>query len=784
MRRKKYLLGTLLGGLVLTAGWRVDAIAAGGLPREPSLLAGKTDPGVNKSVPSSLEEVKAPKGAPNVIVILLDDVGFSASSVTGGPAAAPNLERLAREGLLYNNFHVNAYCSPTRAALLTGRNSHQVGFGTFTQGADAAHPGYNSLWPKSAASIAEVLKGNGYSTAAFGKWHNTPVWQTSPVGPFDRWPTGLGFEYFYGFLEGADSQWTPALYRNTVAVEPSTTPSQGYHLTTDMANDAITWLHQHDALAADKPFFLYFAPGATHSPHQVSEEWIAKYKGRFDAGWDELRKQTFERQKKSGIIPANAKLTPRPEELPAWDSLTPEERKLLSRQAEVYAGFFEQTDHEIGRLLQAVRDEGQWDNTLVLYIIGDNGASGEGSPLGNDARTLDGEYASVEERSKIKLGSNQYFNNYASGWGWALDAPFQWAKPVSAFLGGTTDPLIVSWPARLRGTTGVRGQFQHVTDIAPTIYEAAGISAPEQINGVKQTPLEGQSLAYTFAAPQAPSRHTQQYFETIGSLGIYKDGWWAGKMNRLPWGSGKDDRKNDHPWELYNLATDYSQAHNLASTNPTKLKELVALFDSEARRNNVYPLVEGRLPGTRKLGGGRTHFVFRQGVERIPGKVIDFSGYRGATINADVTISNDKTEGVIIANGGTQMGYTLYVQDGRAVFETNTSSHPDGKIVSKPLAPGARHITIEAKFEPDAPDDPKKPGGRTKDFFTSGGGGKGTIEMVIDGVPQGQARIANLANGYLETLDVGKDLGSPVSQAYQMPFAFNGTIDKVTIDLN
>ncbi len=768
----------LLGGAAVLTGSGGQALADEVLPKEPAPFAGKIDPDRNKSVPSWPQAVKAPKGAPNVIVILLDDVGFGATSVSGGPIQAPVLDQLAQSGLRYNNFHVNALCSPTRAALLSGRNDHEIGFGLVTEGA-SGYPGYSMTWPRSAATIAEVLKDNGYSTAAFGKWHNTPAWEISPVGPFNHWPTGLGFEYFYGFLGGEDSQWHPRLYRNTTPVEPGATPAQGYHLTTDLANDAITWLHQHDAVAPDKPFFLYFATGAAHTPHHVAPQWIAKYKGKFDQGWDKLREETFARQKAAGVIPANAELTARPKELPAWDSLTPEQKKLLSRQAEVYAGFLEQTDHEVGRVLKAVADEGKSDNTLVLYIVGDNGASAEGGLEGDDAHTVEGKAASTAERTKVieKLGSDEYFNHYAAGWAWGLDAPFQWTKQVASHLGGTTDPLIVSWPAKIKDKGAVRGQFHHVVDIAPTIYEAAGIKAPDVVNGAKQLPLEGASFAYSFDAPSAPSTHAIQYFEMLGNIGIYKDGWWAGKRSLLPWDllSINKSPAVDHPWELYNLTEDYSQAHDLAATHPEKLKELQDLFDSEAKRNNVYPLTPG-FGLTPTAGGWRNHFVFRSGVERIPPATFGFLKHRNHTISADVVIPAGKTNGVIVAEGGNEGGFTLYVKDGLPVFEINAFGHVAGKITgTKPLKAGKVHLNVDVSFDPS-------PAGQDL-IATYLGVATGKATLSIDGAIIGETKIANYAAVYAESLDVGKDLGTPVSKAYKAPFAFNGTIDTVTLDL-
>jgi len=509
--------GLLLSGSLALSSW------------SPALAQSNDATLPHSDAPTSAwpEPPKAPSGAPNVVLILVDDVGFGATSTFGGPISTPTFDKLAAEGLRYNSFHVNSLCSPTRAALLTGRNNHEVGFGSISEWS-APYPGYNTLLPKSSATIAEVLKENGYSTAAFGKWHNTPTWQVSPQGPFDRWPTGLGFEHFYGFLQAADNQYYTRIYRDQTPVEPNKTPEQGYHFTTDITNEAINWLHQHDAVASDKPFFIYYATGATHTPHQVPQKWINLYKGKFDRGWDVIRQEAFDRQRKLGVIPANAELTPRPDGLPAWDSLTPQQKKLLAHQAEVYAGFAQQTDYEIGRLLDAIREEGQADNTVVLEIFGDNGASAEGGLDGTDARDINGKPLTVEARLDTAdlLGSETFMNHYAAAWAWALSSPFQGTKQDASHLGGTTDPLVIVWPGHIKDAGGLRSQFSHVIDIAPTIYDIAGVTPPAIINGIAQTPLEGVGLTYTFDNPQEPTHHAVQYFTTSGNRAIYKDGWW------------------------------------------------------------------------------------------------------------------------------------------------------------------------------------------------------------------------------------------------------------------
>jgi len=769
-------ISAVIGGLLWLAAtiWAADA-----LPRPDSPFQGKIDPSRDKSKPDWPQRPAAAKGAPNVILILLDDVGFGATSTFGGPVATPFLNQLAASGLRYNRFHVNAMCSPTRGALLSGRNNHEVGFGVIAESA-AGYPGYNSVWPKSAASIAEVLRLSGYSTAAFGKWHNTPVWEVNPAGPFDRWPTGLGFEYFYGFLGAAVSQWEPTLYRNTTPVEPATGHNGIYHLTPDLVNNAIQWVQQHDAVSPQKPFFLYLATGATHSPHHVPQEWVSKQKGAFDQGWDELRKQTFARQKEIGVIPASAELTPRPKEIPAWDSLTGSQKKLLSHQMEVYAGFLAQTDYEVGRLLQAIRAEGHVEDTAIFYIVGDNGGSAEGGFEGHDGVTVDNKTRPIEDRLEHigDLGSELFSNHYATAWGWSTNTPFQWAKEVASHLGGTRDPLIFSWPGHIQGAGGLRTQFHHVVDIAPTVYELAGIQFPDAVNGVKQIPLEGASMVYSFDHPDAPSPHKVQYFEMLGSRGIYRDGWWAGSFHHLPWQSGpvQQDRPTpeNNPWELYNLDADYSQAHNLAAQNPEKLAELRELFDSEARRNNVYPL-EPRRAAQPSPSGDRTTFVYHAGVERVPAASAPRIGGRAHRITADVEIAAGGAQGVILAQGGRYGGYTLFVKDGRVNYEVNAFGNRAGTLVSSvPLDAGKSQIVLD--FIPDQ-------ARILKDPLPGRSSGPGVARLTVNGKPAGEAAIANFVGIYGETLDIGSDLGSPVSPEYTSPFAFTGHIETVTLEL-
>lgn len=750
------------------------------LPKPDPVFNGKINVKREDSKLDWPQHPKAHTGVPNVVLILLDDVGFGATSVFGGPVDTPELQKLSDAGLRYNRFHVNAMCSPTRAALLSGRNSHQMAFGNIAELA-AGYPGYNSLWPKQSASVAEVLKENGYSTAAFGKWHNTPMWEVNAAGPFDRWPTGLGFEYFYGFMSAQTSQWEPTLYRNTLPADPLSTRRPGDHLTTDLVDDAIGWVHRHDALAPDKPFFIYFATGATHVPHHVPAEWIAKYKGKFDGGWDEVRARSFARQKELGVIPANAELTPRPKEIPAWDSLSADEKKLVTRQMEVYAAFLAQTDYEVGRLLASIRADGHNEDTIVFYIPGDNGASAEGGYQGRDAVGIDGKAPNVGQRIENidDLGGEMFLNHYATAWAWALNSPFQWAKEVASHLGGTRDPLIVSWPGHLTQTSTVRSQFTHVNDIAPTIYELASITPPSEVNGIKQSPIEGVSFAYTFDHPDAPSRHSVQYFEMLGSRGIYKDGWWAGSFNHLPWPTNRspfNSAPETRPWELYHLDDNYSQAHDVAAQYPDKLKELESLFETEAQRNRVYPLEPFRYDELPLVTNGKTSFVYRYGQQPIPPYSSPRLSQRGHVITAELNVPPGGATGTIVAQGGRYGGFTLYVKSGSLVYESNINGHRVGQVVSSELLPAGQD-TVAVEFTPDNPASEKPPVS-----FTAVPPVAGIINLAINGKAVGSGHILGVGNN-TDTFDIGYDRGSPVSASYTSPFAFTGRVESVRVDL-
>lgn len=729
------------------------------------------------SAPAWPAEAKARAGAPNVVVILLDDVGFGASATFGGPAQTPVLSQLAAGGLSYNQFHTTALCSPTRASLLTGRNHHQVGFGTITEGANA-NPGYTSIWNKGTASVAKVLQANGYATAGFGKWHNTPVWETGPAGPFDHWPTRLGFDYFYGFHGGETSQWEPALFRNTQLVDAPSTPDKGYHVTTDIVDESIKWVKTVQSSTPDRPYFLYVAPGATHAPLHVPKEWIAKYKGKFDQGWDKLREETFARQKAAGVIPSNAELTPRPQELPAWDSLSADQQRLLARQMEVYAAFLEHTDHELGRLLTAIRQGPNGDNTAIFFIVGDNGASPEGGLNGSDHNITSfflGIPDKVEDMLKNidKLGSPELDNHFATPWAWATNTPFQWTKQVASHFGGVRNPLVVSWPARIKEGGQLRSQFSHVNDVTPTILDLAGLRLPDTIDGVKQLPLEGKSLVYSFDQPKAPSQHQVQYFEMAGNRAIYKDGWVAAARHGVPWEF--KNRTNDFAgdrWELYKVSEDFSEAHDLAERYPDKLRELKKLFDQEAQRNQVYPLsavlaiADPDKDPRPSLTRGRKEFVYLPGTGRIPqhNAPLLLGSHK---ITADLEIPERGGEGVIIAQGGRHGGFSLFVQGDRVVYEHNFFGKRHDVLTSTiPLPKGRSQVVIDFDQEAQLP--------------LAGG----LVRLSINGQPAGEIKL--LRRGFpevLESLDIGRESGSLVSAAYHGANDFSGKLEKVTVNI-
>lgn len=734
------------------------------------------------AAPPTIETVSAPDGAPNVVVVLLDDVGFGAASTFGGPAETPSMDRLASEGLRYNRFHTTAICSPTRAALLTGRDAHVANVGAVLNTANA-YPGYQGILNPHTATVAEMLRQRGYSTAAIGKWHLTPSWETSPVGPFDRWPTGLGFEKFYGFLGGETDQFEPTLYEGTRPVHRP--PGEDYHLTEDMAREAIGWLNLQHSLTPDKPFFLYFATGAAHAPLQVPDDWIERYRGRFDQGWDAMREQIFQRQKALGVIPENTQLTPRPAEIPAWDSLSADEQRVASRLMATYAAFLAHTDAQVGKLVEHLKTSGQFDNTLFLYVVGDNGSSAEGGLPGsiNYMGALQGLREPLETQlEKLEaIGSAETYPQYPAGWAWALTTPFQWVKQIASHLGGTRNPLVVTWPRGIEDRGGLRSQFSHVNDIAPTILEAVGIDMPTEVNGVSQLPMDGSSLLPSFASAGAPEHHTTQYFEVFGNRAIYHEGWMASaRHDRLPWTVGLSRQGTsfeDDPWELYNLEQDFSQAQNLAAENPDKLAELQSLFHSEAERVNILPLrnaADIRTPMP-NLTGSRTHFTYYPGAVGIPEAQAPQMANRSWSLTANLDIPQENPgRGVIATVGGTAAGWSLFLGDrGQPVYEYRIFEFGHLRLEGNdPLAAGRHELSL--MFDYDGP----------------GYGKRGTFTLQVDGsvVARGQVPASQpMFFSIDETFDIGMDTGSPAGnypEGAALGFPFRGArIEQVDLEL-
>jgi arylsulfatase A-like enzyme len=722
--------------------------------------------------------LRPPAGAPNVLIVLLDDVGFGAASAFGGPCNTPVADRLASNGLKLNRFHTTALCSPTRQALLTGRNHHSVGMGGITELATAA-PGYSSVRPKDKAPIAETLRLNGYSTAQFGKCHEVPVWEVSPAGPFQQWPTGSGFEYFYGFVGGEANQYYPGLYEGTTAVEPCKTPEEGYTLNEDLADHAITWVRQQKALVPDKPFFMYFAPGATHAPHHVPKEWPDKYRGRFDAGWDALREEIFAKQKHLGVIPEDAELTRRHNEIAAWDDMPAELKPVLVRQMEIYAGFLEQTDHEVGRVIDAIDELGVLDHTLIYYIIGDNGASAEGTPIGcfNEMTTLNG-MPGIETTefllSKIDdFGTPNAYNHYAVGWAHALCTPYQWTKQIASHWGGTRNGTIVHWPNGFTDKGGLRNQFHHVIDVAPTLLEAAGLPAPVSVNGIQQAPIEGVSMLGMLRDVGAPETRDVQYFEIMGNRGVYHQGWTAVTKHRTPWLFDAPPFDQD-VWELYG-PDDWTQAHNLARENPDKLAELQRLWLIEAVKYNVVPLddrsierFDADIAGRPQLIRGDSQLLF-SGMHLSENCVLNLKN-KSHSVTADVTVPESGVSGVIVTQGGSVGGWTLYVDEHRLKYCYNFFGIQHFIVTAdKPIPAGQHQVRMEFGYDG---------GGLAKG---------GTVTLYYDGEAQGSGRVditQPMAYSADEACDVGADTGSPASPDYgPKGNKFSGEIAWVQIDI-
>ena len=731
-----------------------------------------------------IQPLLPPAGAPNVLVILIDDAGFGASSAFGGPCRTPNAEKLAAGGLTYNRFHTTALCAPTRQAMLTGRNHHSVGMGSITETATSA-PGNSSLRPNTKAPLPMTLKLNGYSTAQFGKCHEVPVWQSSPMGPFDAWPSaGGGFETFYGFIGGENNQWEPALYNGTTPVEPPATFEEGYHLTEDLADHAVSWIRTQKALMPDKPFFVYFAPGATHAPHHVPKEWADRYEGEFADGWDAQRERTFAKQKEMGIIPADAELTPRHKEIPAWDDMPDALKPVLEREMEVYAGFLEHTDHHVGRVIDSIEELGLLDNTIIYYIIGDNGASAEGTLNGafNEMANFNG-MAALETpefmASKLdELGGPESYNHYAVGWAWAMDTPFQWTKQVASHWGGTRNGTIVHWPNGIEEKGGLRSQFSHVIDVAPTILEAAGLPEPTMVNGVLQSPMEGTSMLYSFNESDAVERHDLQYFEMFGNRGLYFKGWSAVTKHRTPWEMVGADLLafDDDIWELYDGSTDYSQARNLAHEDPAMLAKLQRLWIIEATKYNVLPIddrgVERANPdiaGRPTLIHGKTQLLF-SGMGRLSENSVVSIKNRSFSVTAEVTVPASGAEGVIIAQGGRFGGWSVYAKGGRIKFSYNVLGIQEfATEADRELPPGKHQVRVQFAYD-------------------GGGLGKGgDVTLYYDGEPAGTGRVgATQAMIFSadETTDVGYESGTAVTADYTPQTSrFAGAIHWVQIDL-
>lgn len=755
--------------------------AADTLPLPRPAFKGKIGTTYKDSIPDFPKPVQAPKDAPNVLLIILDDVGFGHAGTFGGPVATPTLDRLAQNGLRYNQFHTTALCSPTRAALLTGRNHHSVGVGNIMEFA-TGYPGYNAMMPKSAATIAEILRQHGFNTAAFGKWHLAPGRETSSLGPFDRWPTGQGFEYYYGFLAAETNQYYPALFENNNPISPPATPEEGYILNRDLADHAIKWLHYQHSVAPDKPFFIYYAPGACHAPHHAPKEWIDNYKGKFAQGWDKVREETYARQKQLGVIPANTKLTPRPQEIPGWDTLTPDQKRLFAHMQEAYAAYLAHTDHEIGRVVESLRQMGRLDNTMVVYIVGDNGPSAEGSLQGTLNEVAAAGNAIVEPLDVMlkrydEIGGPNTLGHYPVGWAWAGSSPHQWVKQVASHFGGIRNPMVISWPKRITDNGGLRPQFHHVIDLAPTILEVAGIQAPTMVNGVKQKPIEGVSLAYTFdkAGAQAKSRRTTQYFEMFGNRGVYHDGWMAStRHGRLPWetmGHATGDFEADK-WELYHIAEDFSQAEDLAAKHPRKVKELQDLFMKEAKKYNVLPLddrfAERVLEARKSLGSVRKSFTYYPGTTRVNAELAPDIFNKSYSITAEVDNPDGKAEGVLVTQGSKFGGYGLFVQNGKPSFVYNWGDSARYTITTtEPLPTGKSTIRFDFAWDGGKP----------------GAGGTGTL--FINDKKAGEGRVEHtMMTGFSfdETFDVGEDSGAPAAD-YRIPFRFTGKLEKLTVDL-
>ncbi len=721
--------------------------------------------------------VAAPDGAPNIIVILLDDVGFGQTSTFGGLIPTPNLDKLASEGLKFNRFHTTAICGPSRAALLTGRNHHECGSGFLMEWA-TGFPNYSTMIPKSTATIGEVLRDNGYTTWWFGKNHNTPDWETTVAGPFDRWPTGMGFDYFYGFNAGETHQYYPVLFENTTPVEPNQTPEEGYHFMTDMTDRAIARMKLSKSVAPKKPFFMYFAPGAMHAPHHVTAQWRDQFQGKFDMGWDEYREIVLKNQLEKGIVPPGTKLTDRPDWVPAWNSLDDQQKEVYSALYENFAGYFAFTDHEVGRLLSAVKELPDAENTMVIYIVGDNGASAEGGPDGtlNEIMNLNGLPTKLEDvvENLDKLGGPETEPHYPMGWAWAGNTPFQWCKQVASHLGGTRNPMVISWPAKIEHDAQPRDAFLHLVDVVPTILEATNIPMPETVKGIEQKPLQGKSFLACFSDPEFEGR-PQQYFEIFSNRSMYADGWKANAQHTFPWrqdfapGNWDQDK-----WELYNLNEDFSESNNLASSMPEKLAELKKLFDAAAQQHDIYPLDDrgaARIaipkPPVPGADPGSSTYTYFAGATRIAEPAAPPMKNHTWKLTADIKSDGEKTNGVVMAFGGVAAGMVLYVDQGIPIFDYNYFDEHHVLKGTKSIPSG--DVTVEVDF----------------DYQGKTAGGPANIMLKVNGenVASGKMQATVAGRFGIDTFGIGEDTGQPVTPAYDPPFSFTGKIEKVVVEI-
>ena len=721
---------------------------------------------------------KAPKGAPNVLLILLDDCGFGQFSVAGGGVPSPKMEELAKEGVFFNRFHTTAVCSPSRAALLTGRNHHVAGTGNITEVA-TGYDGYTGIIPKDTATVADILHQNGYITSWFGKNHNTPIYETNPMGPFDHWPNGLGFDFFYGFMAGDTNQVRPYLYQNQTPL--GTPTAKDYYLSVDLADHALSWLKNIEAIQPDKPWFMYYAPAATHAPHQAPKELIDQFKGKYDEGWDAYRKETFERQKQKGIIPQNAVLTPRPDSLPAWDTLNADQKRLYERMMEVFAAYGNQVDHEVGRVLDYVKTLPDADNTLIIYIVGDNGASAEGGFDGtlNENAFFNAYLMNYKEiLGRIdEIGTEKHFNHFPAGWAHAMNTPFKWTKQVASHLGGDRNPMIVKWPAKFQAGGQVRSQFTHLIDVAPTILAAAGVEEPREVNGTAQTPMQGRSFLDVLGNPSAPEFHTSQYFEIFVNRGMYKDGWWAASLAFEPW---QAERGAFDPltakWELYYLNEDFTQANDLAQKNPEKLAELTALWWAQASTNKALPLdwrgaerFSSELTGKPNLAAGRTKFVYPGPLAGLPEASAPDLKNKSFSVSAKVKVGAN-ANGMIFTQGGNTGGWAFYVKDGKLAVAHNYLDVEHYSVKSTdPVAAGEHEVKMEFAYE----------GGKET-------GKGGTAKLFLDGRAVGSGKIEKTTPfkySLSENQDIGSDTGTPVSYDYTTPFTFDGTLSDVVVEV-